>query len=242
VEESTEKKGKVIPAKFIQYLEKLNNPRFERPFDLVEIIIGEEARSGKEEAVKFAETLLDIVRVDSLKFYETMKEGQKEALTINIKGIEIIAKVDDSSKFNVVARAMGALVIIQRTSKGRTQVYFDTEKLGDEYDKLVESIVSIVRLEECLIQGREIPRMDLREPQKIEQIPEWYYYKAPRIGKKKPGRFILNGSLTAPDVPPSKIPLETLFYIVQCAVRYYPNFNWVLWKIERVAYYQNKKI
>jgi hypothetical protein len=100
----------------------------------------------------------------------------------------------------------------------------------------------MVRLEECLVQRRKIPDCDLRKPTRIEEIPEWYYYVAPIIigKKKKPGRFILNGSLTAPGVPPSKIPWETLLYIVECAILYQP-LNWARWKAKRLAYYLNKK-
>ena len=127
---------------------------------------------------------------------------------------------------------------IQRNSSGSTQIYFDTARITDSF---IETIVSMIRLEECLVQQREIPRVDLRSPEWVEGIPEWYYYKAPWIpGKKKrPGRFIFNGSITAPDVPVSQIPLDVLREIATKSVLFQP-FNWVRWKTERVSRYLSK--
>ncbi len=182
-----------------------------------------------------AKKLLEIIYADSLDFYSA-KEELLKAKKAEIRGILIDAGNSDNPKFNTAARNLGATVIIQRRSTDHKQIYFNTEEVNDEF---TEKIISMVRLEECLIQGREIPEIDLREKGKIQEIPEWYYFVAPTIGKKKPGRFILNGSLTATDVPTSKIPLETLFYIAQCAV-YYTKFNWMRWRTERIAYYNKK--
>jgi len=49
----------------------------------------------------------------------------------------------------------------------------------------------------------------LKKPGKIEKVPEWHMF----VGEKG-GRLILNGSLTAPDVPTTRIPLEEIVEFV----------------------------
>jgi hypothetical protein len=199
----------IIPPKFQNYIDKLNNPNFERPFDLVEIL-AVEGESAKDFILK----LLEYEFRDSLNYLKVIEEVRK-AWKVTIRGVTIVADFSDNPRFKDAARNdQKALITIQRRSNGQTGIYFDTERITDS---LIETLISMIRLEECLIQGRPIPKEDLRKPEWIEGIPEWYYYKAPRIPgkKKKPGRFLLNGSLTAPDVPPSKIPMETLRELAQ---------------------------
>jgi len=224
----------IVPPKFQGYLDSLSNPRFERPFDLTEILAVE-----GEDANDFLLKLLDFEYQDSINYLEAVKEVRK-AWKITIKGATIVADISDNPRFKDAARNdQKALITIQRRINGQTGIYFDTERIDDQ---LIETLVSMIRLEECLVQRRQIPKKDLRQPEWIEGIPEWYYYKAPQIPgkKKKPGRFILNGSITAPDVPSSKIPMDILRYIAEKAVLYQP-FNWVRWYSERLAYYANRK-
>lgn len=228
------KEKKIIPPKFREYVEKLENPNFERPFDLAEILAVE-----GEKAKDFILKILEFEYQDSINYLNALKEVKK-AWKITIKGMTIVADFSDNPRFKDAARNdQKALITIQRKTNGQTGIYFDTKRVSDS---LIETLVSMIRLEECLVQGREIPREDLRKSEWVEGIPEWYYYKAPWVPgkKKKPGRFLLNGSITAPDVPPSKIPMEILREIAQKAIIYQP-FNWARWKAERLAHYANKR-
>jgi len=235
-----ERKAEKIPEKLTQYIDKLQNERFDRPFDIVEILVGEKAQFGEEEAVKFVKTLLGFVFNDSIKFYQAKQEFREKAAKKEIKGILMTVHCTDNEKFNPAARSEGASIIVQRDTDGHTQIFFSTEDplLNDN---IIDSIAAMVRLDECLVQGNAIPDVDLSQSEWVDGIPEWYYYKAPAIGGKKPGRFIMNGSLTAPDVPPSKIPISTLFDIVQKAVIFNPNFDWERWLCERTSYYLNNR-
>jgi hypothetical protein len=236
-----EKKAEKIPEKFTQYIDKLQNEKFDRPFDIVEILAGESAYIGdRDKAVKFVKTLLEFIFNDSIKFYEAKKEFWEKAEKKEIKGILMTVHCTDNEKFNPAARSEGASIIVQRDIDGHTQIFFSTDDplLNDN---IIDSIAAMVRAEECLVQGIEIPDADLAQSEWVDGIPEWYYYKAPPIGGKKPGRFIMNGSLTAPDVPCSQIPLSTLFEIVQNAVKFDPRFNWDRWLAERIAYNMNRK-
>lgn len=235
-----ERKAEKIPEKLTQYIDKLQNERFDRPFDIVEILVGEKAQFGEEEAAKFIKTLLGFVFNDSIKFYQAKQEFREKATKKEIKGILMTVHCTDNEKFNPAARSEGASIIVQRDTDGHTQIFFSTDDplLNDD---IIDSIAAMVRLEECLFQSNAIPDIDLAQSEWVDGIPEWYYYKAPQLGNKKPGRFVMNGSLTAPDVPCSQIPLSTIFEIVQKAVVFNPNFNWVRWKSERIAFYANRK-
>lgn len=223
-----------IPPKFKEYLERLDNPKFERPLDFVEIWTVE-GESNKE----FLFELLEYEYEDSINYLKALKEV-KNSWKVVVKGCVIVADLSENPRFKDAARNQEkALITIQRRSSGHTQIYFDTERSDDV---LIESLLSMIRLEECLIQNREIPKEDLRKSEYVLEIPEWYYFKAPLLPgkKKKPGRFILNGSLTAPDIPPSKIPMDTLREIAIKAVVFYPRFNWARWVAERKAHYIKK--
>ena len=229
--------GRNIPPRFQQYLELLKNPRFERPFDIVEILCGESLQSI-ETAKSFGRELLESLYQDTEKYLEAQAEVEKaEHITIN--RMLIIAATTENPKFNVAARAKGAAVIIQKSSHG-IQIFFDTKKVDD---RLTDTLISMLRLEECLVQKRKLPdqRIDLRQAGKVIGIAEWHYAKFPKIGKKPPGRIILNGSLTAPNIPPSQISWEAILYIVTSAVRYYPRFNRGRWKQKRTKFH-NKRV
>jgi len=227
----------IISLKIQRYCDQLKSEKFERAFDVVEIGVAARKQFGKKLAEKLVNELLEFVYQDSVQFFMAKKEIKEKAMRIMIKGKTIIACVTDNTKFNPAARTEGALVIIQRNTSGHTQISFDTKRVNP---RLPDTLVSLFRLEELLIQEHEIPNIDLRRPGKISEVPEWYFYCAPQIGRKKPGRFILNGSLTATDIPVSQIPLETLLHITSCAVRFSPRFNWGKWKQQRIALHQQK--
>ena len=228
--------GKEVPPKFEQYLGRLKNPRFERPFDLVEIMGGEKLQHDKETAEEFAKYLLDYIYQDTMMYLEAQDEVKK-AKRISVNEKLIIAGITNNPKFNVAARSARAIIIVQKSPTG-IQIFFDTKRVDD---KLTDSLVSMLRLEECLIQKRKVPETDLRKAGKIEGIPEWHYEKFPQIGKKPAGRLILNGSLTAPDVPKTHIPWETIIYITVSAAKFHPRFNWAKWKEEGIHYHQRAK-
>lgn len=225
----------VVGSVFQKYLQQLFKPRFERPFDIVEILVAEREK-GEKEAKIFATELFSIIYHDKvIEFLKGLKDA-KEALWIRIKGIPIAVGTSTCTKFNVGARILGAQIIIQRNPKTRqTQIFFNIKQISDH---LVEIMISMIRLEELLKQGRKIPDVDFRVPEKIAAVPEWYYYKSQKIGRKKTGKFLLSGSLTAPDNPKTKLNLGNLLYIANCAVRFYPKFNWAKWKTQRIKVYQ----
>jgi len=222
------------PTEMLKYLQQLSKPGFERPFDLVEVLVAEKTQHGEEEAKKFGETILSLLYEDITMFFEAKKE-LANAQTAVINGITVMAVKSDNPKINPVCRNAGADIVVQRTTDGHNQIYFDTNR-GKVNDSIIDALVSMLRLEECLVQGHPAPTTDLRVLEYAENIPEWYFRKFPATKEKpKPGRLILNGSLTAPDIPPSKIAWETILYIVDSAVRYQPHLDWNRWLKERIS-------
>lgn len=224
------------PKVFNGYLTCLNNPHFKRTFDLVEILAGIKDKEGDEAAVKFVNHLLQLKYEDSYEAFQRALADLCKARQIKAKGYLIISGRSDEPTFNKAARAQGATIAIQQNTDGHVQWFFNTNKVKDP---LIDSIIFMLRLEECLIQNREIPP-DLWREGRIEKIPEWYYFKPPKIGNKKPARFIQNGSRTAPDVPTTQIPLELLEEIAVKAVIFQP-LDWRRWMTERIALYVYKK-
>jgi len=222
----------MIPKQIGDYQNQLRNPKFVRDFDFVEIVLGEELLD-KERAKELAKTLLTIVHTDSLFYYEA-QNTLGTAIKVAMKGHLIVAQVTDNTKFNVAARSEGASISIQRQTNDSTQIYFNNQKVVE--DPMIGCLASVIRLEEQLIQKRPVPLTDLRVPGVVEEVPEWYFFKT----VNGPGRFILNGSLTTPDIPPSKLSLETLVFLAESVIKFWPKFNWAKWKEERVAFYQNK--
>jgi hypothetical protein len=223
----------ILLPKFKRYLELLENPNFTRPFDFVEIASVEKDKTKDEKEFLFQ--LLEFVYQDSESFLEALEiVNSKSCWKKELKGLKICAAITDNTKFSQAARSeegAQAAIVIQRQDDGHNQIYFDTQKVDG---KLIDDLVCAIRLEECLIQKRDIPpEHELKKPEWAENIPEWYYYVAPTLGKKKPGRFIMNGSLTAPNVPPSKIPWGRLLYIVEQVIRYQP-FNFEHWRHDRI--------
>ena len=229
----------LVPPTMERYMNQLGNPRFNRLFDIVEIGGGYRLLNGKEMAEKFLHEILELIYLDAVKFFDPQMTKDIELTEqITIRRVKIAFGKSEGVKFNVrLRRQFGVDVIVQRKKDKHTHIFF--QKGGEAHEGIIENIISIIRLEECLIRNRAIPRIDLRREEIVIGIPEWYFYKGEPRGKEEGGRFIFNGSLTASDVPVSKIPWGTLKYIIQKAVQY-TNLNWSRWKTERMAYYYNR--
>ena len=227
----------IIPPNLQRYVDLLESTRFSRPFDIVEILTHKKEEDGEEAARDLAEKVLEFVYADGIMIFDPgLAEDVEKTKIINIRGSRIAAGKSDHLKFNTMLRNYyGANIVVQGKSDGHLQTFFETGTVDEE---VVLNITSMIRLEECLIQHRSIPRIDLRRKETVKGIPEWYLYKGePKDQKCQPAYFVFNGSQTAPDVPVSKIPFETIVYIITQAVRY-KHLNWSRWKSERINYYK----
>ncbi len=155
------------------------------------------------------------IYAEQVKFQKAIIEYREKAVEKEITGpwgrrITIAIIESDTEIMNNVARSQGANVVIQRRPTtcellpGNVTISIDRKaKLG------LQEVVAVIRQEEQRIRGSVVTTgiSRLRAPGKIEGVLEWYYL----TGKSE---MLLNGSYSAPDVPATMIPLETITNIV----------------------------
>jgi hypothetical protein len=198
-----------MPKRVQHYFKLLQNPNFVRPLDFVELATVDEG---------LAREVLKFILSDIGKYIEAEKEIEK-AQKIEVLGRFIVVGKSDNPKFNVKGREAGAAIVIQKNSNGHVQIYFNNKILSPgAIEKISEDLIEILRMREISLDPtKKMPfKNNLRKPEKIEEVPEWYLF----IGEKG-GRLILNGSLTAPDVPPTKIELSEIIEFAVDVLRNY---------------------
>ena len=115
-------------------------------------------------------------------------------------------------------------MVIQRQSSGNTQIY--TNK---KIRLFIQDVVQMVRVSEQEAGGKTGATNweALSLEGKIEGAEEWYYHKT--------GQMLLNGSLTAKGVPPTRLSLEQIKSLVRIGI------NPDAFEPKRVIYCEKKK-
>jgi hypothetical protein len=201
--------GEEMPKRVRHYFELLKNPNFVRVCDFAEL-----ATVNPD----LAKEVLKFISAD-IKKYEAAQKDVEKAQKVRVGRYLIIAGISDNPKFNPRAREAGAAIVIQKNSDGHVQIYFNNKILSIEAIKRIsEDLIEILRMREISLDPtrKMPPKNNLRKPEKIEEIPEWYLF----VGEKG-GRLILNGSLTAPDVPPTKIEFSEIIEFTVDVLRNY---------------------
>lgn len=102
-------------------------------------------------------------------------------------------------------------VVVQRNSRGNIQIF-----VNKFYGLDLVPVAAAVRLGELAARRRDpVIGTDYRVEGTVADVPEWYFFLE--------GQMLLNGSLTAPDVPPSALSLEEVTEIVRTAIRRSPS-------------------
>lgn len=201
-----------IPKMLSRYLEQLSNPRFERICDLVEIVTGYYNKNKDLEKTKeFTKKLLRYTLHDRQLFEKAQEDLQKTMKIKTRKGLIVVKEYQEEAnpKFNVAARKIGAIAVIQRQMKNKqTQIFFDTKNIKKEQ---TDKTIALLRILEA--KGKKINKRDLCREGTIESVKEWFYF----VGEKR-GVMILNGSLTAPDIPPSRLSTEQIIESVKAGL------------------------
>jgi hypothetical protein len=212
-------KDKEMPERFERYFNQLANAKFERPCDLVEIICASEKLYGLEKAKKIGEEILEFLWQEYKKYQEAQKRTGHKKIIIDEKTGNFITFIETSNpKEHVIALKDGALAVIQRNPDGHNQIFFDSKRIGKE---TTDKIISDLRKCEIVTQMKKRMVKDkslLTTPGSIMQCPEWHYFLGDAKRNGVQGIFIFNGSLTAPDVPLSKIPIDGIITIVMSSM------------------------
>jgi hypothetical protein len=198
-----------MPERVRHYFELLKNPNFVRVCDFAEL-----ATVNPD----LAKEVLKFINAD-IKKYEAAQKDVERAQKVRVGRYLIITGISDNPKFNPRAREAGAAIVIQKNSDGHVQIYFNNKILSIEAIKRIsEDLIEILRMREISLDPtKKMPlKNSLRKPEKIEEVAEWYLF----VGEKG-GRLILNGSLTAPDVPPTKIDFSEIIEFTVDVLRNY---------------------
>ncbi|MBZ9572130.1 chromate resistance protein [Patescibacteria group bacterium] len=202
------------------------------PLDLTDTLrsLNLKYSDNPEKVLETAFEILDAKYEEQKLFFEAREELEKAKVTeIQRRGkiLRIVTVKSENPMISPIARhrklGVDAAIVIQQNSSGRVVIF--TNNRYDLREDFI-NIVGMIRLEEQLRQGKK-PLITsfgiLSRPGEISQVPEWYFQEEEHRG----GGKLLNGSLTAPDVPPTRIPLERIEEIVKMVFELDRNF-WTL--------------
>lgn len=122
----------------------------------------------------------------------------------------VYASETDSRSFAKMARYKGAALIVQKNSRGQVQI--QSNKQIEGLIPVMEDIAVMLRREEAIRKKVRLTtdRQILIGEGKLPDVPEWYYHKGLNA--------VMNGSLTTPNVPPTRIPFEIIKNLVVLAI------------------------
>ena len=151
-------------------------------------------------------------------FSETRKEYEENAKIVGVvlangETFRVVTIASDDRHVAKYARYQGAAVVIVRQSTGHTQIMTQ-----NRFRLRLDDIAAMMRLEEQKAKGT-VQTTDwerLRAKGKVLGAEEWYYHEM---------EALLNGSFTAPKVPPTRLSLERITELVILGVNYtyFPN-------------------
>jgi hypothetical protein len=202
-----------VPPRLATYIQKLTNPQFSRIGDVVEIW------GGLEENKEKMEMLTEVI-MGEVKDFELFKGAEKE---IREKGeLEVVGEVkigiieSSNPKISPKWRSLEEApdVIVQR-QEGHTQIFFNYSTINKKTQlyELAAAIVGGLRAAEAKKKKVFVPPSELTTDYS-SVVPEWYFH-TPRPGEVG---GIFNGSLTAPNVKPSRLTKEEIVDIIKGAV------------------------
>lgn len=145
-----------------------------------------------------------------IKFFtKTKAEFEKWANVFSClhKGREVIVVAIQSDDIEIGAYARSgygaqANIVIQQNSKG--QVSISSQKRANI---CFDDVIVEIRKKEAKLKHVQYSGLNLGADGTLPEIPEWYY--------DKPSARLLNGALSAPNVPATKIDFEDLVSIVK---------------------------
>ena len=179
------------------------------PFHLASVVKRMHRTHGVGDVYTAVQTALEGLYAEQVEFQEALEIVRDADLrnVINARSQKALRLcIVDGYDHESISRAarfkdgVDASLVIHRNSKGKVLVCGSKRQGVSNFAPLVGAL----RRLEQEVQGRP----PITEPTKLQadgvlpEVPEWYYLGG--------GEMILNGSLTAPHVPASRIPLEKI--------------------------------
>jgi hypothetical protein len=202
-------------------------------FDFTEIFVKLIQKYGREEAEKLAILLLETKYHRQEVYFEAEKLVQDPEITGNFMikrkdrefSIVYTKKPVDNREYSRAARGiLRADIVIQKNSNGRVLIL---PNLKTPIKKELRNIVAMLRLEEMKVRGLPLhfSLKRLTYGGMLPEVPYWYF----QIEPTPAGGKILNGSTSAREVEPTKIPFERIITIVKTAMKLGYYFKWPVW-------------
>lgn len=219
IRQSSEKDGKALKP-ILAFLEKAKPGALHPGFDLIGLtrvihqvyspekafnwaIMGLEAKYQQQKAFLWAQENFDKIA----KIHEVLGPGGEM--------LKLVIGQTDNTELGKVARTKGAGIVIQKNSKGQVGIYTNKGlrgKNGRPLTLTIYDVCQMIRLEEQYLNGiiKTYDWKDLAREGKVAGAEAWYFHDE--------GQMLMNGSLSNPDVVPTRIPLETIQEIVQIGI------------------------
>ncbi|KKQ77548.1 MAG: hypothetical protein A3A96_02355 [Candidatus Zambryskibacteria bacterium RIFCSPLOWO2_01_FULL_39_39] len=189
-----------------------------QPFDLSALVglINGQYPDDPFPAIDFAFAALNAKYAEQYDFHviageEAKKATVEEVLTASGKKLRIVTVKTDCEAVGKYIRSEyggGADIIIQKNSRRQVQIFTDKRSGLNMTDT-----AQILRLVEQESKDQEVVTSDwnlLAGEGKVIGAEEWYFFPT--------GNMLLNGSLTAPNTPPTNIALQDIQSLVKIGV------------------------
>lgn len=164
------------------------------------------------DVLDWAEIGLRAIYRQQKEFFDAVEEFPRvsEVEKIGAEGKILAVIRSDNEEMHKVARSKhgaNASIVLQKKSSGNVQIFAD-KKSGVS----LSDIAALLRLEEQEQKEKFLTTEwdALRSEGNVAGAEEWYYY--PTAG------FLFNGSLTAPNVKPTRVPFENIKRIIRIGV------------------------
>lgn len=190
----------------------------EQPFDLARLVklLHQLYPDNPEKVMEWTMTGLEAKYREQSQFWNSTKQEFERTAEVEeipgprgkvLKMVSFASDDEQMSKFALSVSGGRAAIIIQKRSSGNVQIFTNKQFGLTLYD-----IAQMIRLVEQQAKGRVLTTewKMLSSEGTVEGAEEWYFFHA--------GQMLLNGSLTAKNVPPTKLSIEQIKEIVRIGI------------------------
>jgi len=189
-----------------------------QPFDLASVVkqLYQKNDSKPEEVIEWATVGLEAKYQEQLRFFGNARnEFLNKAEIEDVQGpggrilkmVVIVSDEENVCKFARSSHGCNAAIVIQKQLSGNVQIYTNKQLRLVLFDT-----AQMIRLAEQEAKGQIIVDdwRELASEGKVEGAEEWYFHHG--------GQMLLNGSLTAKNVPPTKLTLNQIKDIIRVGI------------------------
>lgn len=199
--------------KILRFVRAIDVEGSASPFDVSYLVkvMHNQLPDHPERVISWAMAALDAKYHEQEQFLRVLKpefeaKAQVEEIRVGNRTERLVAIQSDLENIHKYARSESgarAAVVIQRRSGGNVSIHGD-KKPGVDLNETAK----LLRLAEQAAKGRIVTSDDerLTSEGQVPGAEEWFYHKR--------GQMLLNGSLTAPDVPPTHLSLDQIRELV----------------------------